>query len=209
MGGGRGYGATHSQCLERLFFGIPGLRIVAPASGADAAGLLQAAIRDANPVLFLEHKLLYPLRWEMENDLPPPLPLGRARVARPGTDVTIVAWSWMCVEAERAAVALAREEIEAEVIDLRTLNPLDMETLLVSARKTGRVLVVEEGPLTGGVAGEIAARLAEAAFGALAAPVRRLAPPDCPLPAARSLESLLMPNAETIAAAARDLATLV
>ncbi len=209
MGGGRGYGATHSQCLERLFFGIPGLRIVAPACGADAAGLLQAAIRDANPVLFLEHKLLYPLRWEMGDDLPPPLPLGRARVARPGTDVTIAAWSWMCVEAERAAATLAREEIEAEVIDLRTLNPLDMETLAASARKTGRVLLVEEGPLTGGVAAEIAARLAETAAGALAAPVRRLALPDCPLPAAKSLESVLMPNAESIAAAALDLATLV
>ncbi len=208
MGGGRGYGATHSQCLERLFFGVPGLRIAAPAAGADAAGLLKGAILDPNPVNFLEHKMLYPLRWEVDEAPFAPLPLGRARLAREGTDVTIAAWSWMCVEAERAAAALAQEEIAAEVIDLRTLCPLDLETLAASARKTGRVLIVEEGPLTGGVAAEIAARLSAAVFGELAAPVRRLAMPDCPLPAARSLEDALLPGAAAIAAAARDLATL-
>ncbi|MDD5707546.1 MAG: pyruvate dehydrogenase complex E1 component subunit beta [Kiritimatiellae bacterium] len=209
MGGGRGYGATHSQCLERLFFGVPGLRIAAPATGADAAGLLRGALRENNPVIFLEHKLLYPMRWELDDAPIAPLPLGRARVARAGTDVTIVAWSWMSVEAERAAATLAREEIEAEVIDLRSLSPLDTQTLVASARKTGRVLVVEEGPLTGGLAAEISARVTEAAFHELAAPVRRLTLPDCPLPAARSLENALLPGADAIAAAARDLATLV
>ncbi len=207
MGAGRGYGATHSQCLERLFFGIPGLRIVAPSTGPDAAALLKAAIRDPNPVLFLEHKLLYPMRWEMPVDPVPPARLGRARLARSGTDLTLLAWSWMAVEAERAADRLAQEEIEAEVIDLRSLNPLDMDTITASARKTGRVLIVEEGPLTGGIGAELAARVGETAHDALTAPVRRFGMPDAPIAAARTLEQALMPNAESIATAAIDLAT--
>ncbi len=209
MGAGRSYGATHSQCLERLFFGIPGIKIVAPATGADFAALLQGAIRDPNPVLFLEHKLLYPLRWEMPEAPVAPVAPGLARVARPGTDVTIIAWSWMAFEAERAAASLAGEEIEAEVVDLRSLAPLDRETLLASARKTRRVLIVEEGPRTGGVAAEIAAQLAEQLPGGLDFPVQRLAMPDCPVPSARTLEAALMPGAAAIAAAARDLATRV
>lgn len=208
-GGGRGYGATHSQSFERLFFGAPGLRIAAPATGEDASGLLQTAIRDPNPVIFVEHKRLYPLRWEMPDDgLPPPTPFGKARIARAGTDVTIVAWSWMAHLAELAADRLAEDEISAEVIDLRTLNPLDRDALAVSACKTGRVLVVEEAPLTGGISGEIAAIVGEAAFGRLAAPVRRLAAPDCPIPAARPLEAAVLPSEEAIYQAALELATL-
>jgi pyruvate/2-oxoglutarate/acetoin dehydrogenase E1 component len=204
-GGGRGYGATHSQSLERLFFGVPGLRIAVPATAADASGLLQTAVADPNPVLFLEHKLLYPLRWDLPDGLPPPVPFGQSRLARAGADLTIVAWSWMSAVAERAAAALAAEGVDAEVIDLRTLSPLDSAAVLASVRKTGRALLVEEGPLTGGVAAEIAARLAADAYDRLEAPVRRVACPDCPLPAARSLESAALPDAAAIVRAARDI----
>lgn len=201
-GGGRGYGATHSQSLERLFTGIPGLKIAMPATAADASGLLQTAVADPNPVLFLEHKLLYPTRWDLPDDLPPPVPFGQARVAREGTDLTIVAWGWMTHESVRAAEALAADGASAEVIDLRTLCPLDMDAVVASASKTGRVLIVEEGPRTGGFAAEIAAQLFEASYDVLDAPIRRLASPDCPVPAARSLESTCIPSAETIAAEA-------
>jgi pyruvate dehydrogenase E1 component beta subunit len=197
-GGGRGYGATHSQSLERLFTGVPGIRVVAPATPLDASGLLQTALLENNPVLFLEHKLLYPLRAEVPEGLPPPLPFGQARIARAGTDVTVVAWSGMVAQAERAAVTLAAQGVEAEVIDLRTLAPLDTATVVAAARKTGRVLLVEEGPRTGGFAAEIACRIFEAAYDCLDAPIRRLACPDCPIPAARNLEAACLPNAEAI-----------
>ena len=209
MGAGRSYGATHSQCLERLFTGIPGLKVVAGSDGPDCARLLLGALADPNPVLVLEHKLLYPLRFEEPNEQIGPVAPGSARITREGTDVTIVAWSYMAHLALQAAAALAEEEIEAEVVDLRSLAPLDAATLLASARKTGRVLVVEEGPITGGVAAEIAAKIAEGAFGALAAPVRRLAMPDAPVPSARELERAVMPDAAAIADAARDLAMTV
>ncbi len=199
-GGGRGYGATHSQSLERLFTGVPGIRVVAPATPLDASGLLQSALQENNPVLFLEHKLLYPVRAEVPEGLPPPLPFGQARIARAGTDVTVVAWSGMVAQAERAAVMLAAQGVEAEVIDLRTLAPLDTATVVASARKTGRVLLVEEGPRTGGFAAEIACRIFEAAYDCLDAPIRRLACPDCPIPAARNLEAACLPNAEAIVA---------
>ena len=209
MGAGRSYGATHSQCLERLFTGIPGLKVVAGSDGPDCARLLLGALADPNPVLVLEHKLLYPLRFEEPAEPLAPVAPGSARITRPGTDVTIVAWSYMAHLALQAAAALAEEEIEAEVIDVRSLAPLDAATLIASARKTGRVLVVEEGPRTGGLAAEIAAQITEGAFGVLAAPVQRLAMPDTPIPSARELERALMPDAASIAAAARDLALTV
>ena len=204
-GGGRGYGATHSQSLERLFTGVPGLQIVAPATALDASALLQTALLGSNPVLFLEHKLLYPMHWDVPEGLPPPQPFGQARVAREGAHVTIVAWSGMVPQAEHAAATLAAEGIQAEVIDLRTLAPLDTATVVASARKTGRVLLVEEGPQTGGFAAEIACRIFEAAYDCLDAPIRRLACPDCPLPAARTLEAACIPNAQRIAEAAHAL----
>ena len=204
-GGGRGYGATHSQSFERLFAGVPGIRIAAPATAADASGLLQTALQDANPVLFLEHKLLYPTRWDLPEGLPPPVPFGQARVVREGGDVTIVAWSHAVHEAERAAAALATEGIAAEVIDLRTLCPLDADSITASARKTGRVAIVEEGPRTGGFAAEIACRVFEAAHDALDAPILRLASPDCPVPASKVLEAACLPDAAAIAAAIRNL----
>ena len=209
MGAGRSYGATHSQCLERLFTGIPGLKVVAGSDGPDCAALLLGALADPNPVIVLEHKLLYPLRFEEPATPIVPVAPGAARVTRPGTDVTIVAWSYMAHLALQAAATLAEEEIEAEVVDVRSLAPLDVPALVTSARKTGRVLVVEEGPLTGGLSGEIVARISEGAFGSLAAPVRRLAMPDVPVPSARELERAVMPSAAQIADAARDLATMV
>lgn len=207
-GGGRGYGATHSQCLESLLFSVPGLRIACPATAADASGLLQTALRGGDPVVFCEHKLLYPRRFDVPDGLPPPVPFGQARIARRGTDLTVVAWSYMVTLAEQAAEQLAGEEISVEVIDLRTLAPLDLGTVLESAARTGRVLIVEEGPQTGGVAGEIGFRIQEALHGRLAAPVRRLTAPDCPVPAARTLEAAILPSVASITAAALDLATL-
>ena len=209
MGAGRSYGATHSQCLERLFTGIPGLKVVAGSNGPECAGLLLGALADPNPVIVLEHKLLYPVRFEEPQEPIAPIAPGTAHVTRQGTDVTIVAWSYMAHLALQAAASLAEEEIEAEVVDVQSLAPLDTAVLVASAKKTGRVLVVEEGPLTGGVAAEIATRINEGAFGALAAPVRRLAMPDVPVPSARELERAVMPDAASIADAARDLAMVV
>ncbi len=205
-GAGRGYGATHSQSLERLFFGVPGIKIVAPSNARDASALLQSSIRDNNPVIFLEHKLLYPMRFEVEETLPAPAPLGDAAVTRRGEDITIIAWSYMSVLALRAAAALARDDIQAEVIDLRTIAPLDWETILASVQSTGRVLIIEEGPRTGGIAGEIAARITEEAFEYLDYPVRRVAGADLPIPSARNLESLCVPSLAAITQAAADLA---
>jgi len=204
-GGGRGYGATHSQSLERLFAGVPGIKIAAPSNAADASGLLQTAIRDNNPVLFLEHKLLYPQRFEVEDDLSKPIPFGFAKLVREGTDVTIVAWSYMSFLARQAAAALAQEGIEAEVVDLLTLSPLDIDTVTESAKNTGRVLIVEEGPKTGGFAAEIAAQVGERVGDYLEKPVRRLASPDFPVPSAKNLEATCIPTAADIAALAREL----
>lgn len=205
-GGGRGYGATHSQSMERLFTGVPGIKIAAPSNATDAAGLLQSAIRDDNPVLFLEHKLLYPQRFDVEDGLPEPIPFGFARIDREGSDVTIIAWSYMAWLARKAADALAEEGIEAEVIDLLTLAPLDMETLVESAKRTGRVMIVEEGPKTGGFAAEIAALIMEQAHDYLDRPVRRVAGADFPVPSAKILEAACIPSLGEIIAAARELA---
>ena len=204
-GAGRGYGATHSQALERLFLGGPGIKVAAPSTAADASGLLQQAIRDDNPVLFLEHKLLYPLRFEMPDGLPPPEPFGVARRVTEGSDLTIVAWSYMTELSRKAAALLSQEGIGAEVIDLRTLNPLDMETVLASVKTTGRAMVVEEGPRTGGFSAEIAAQIAEGAQDYLEMPVFRLASPDLPFPASKPLELTCIPSVDAIVAAAKEM----
>ena len=204
-GGGRGYGATHSQSLERLFTGIPGLKIAAPSNAADASALLQTAIRDNNPVLFLEHKLLYPQRFEADDALPDPIPFGFANIAREGDDLTIIAWSHMAFLAQRAAAQLASEGIDAEVIDLRTLSPLDIDTLVESAQRTGRVMILEEGPKTGGFAGEIAAQIMEHAHDYLEKPIRRLAGADFPIPSAKNLEAACLPSLDGILALAREM----
>lgn len=204
-GAGRCYGPTHSQSLEAWFVHTPGIKVVAPASPADAKGLMKTAIRDDNPVLFVEHKLLYSLRGEVPEEGDQAIPFGRARCVREGEDLTIVAWSWMSVEAGLAAQELEREGISAEVIDLRTLVPMDMETVVESARKTGRVLIVEEAPGTGGVGAEIGFRIFEQAYDYLDAPIRRLAAADTPIPASPVLEQALLPNRVRIAEAAFEL----
>jgi pyruvate dehydrogenase E1 component beta subunit len=204
-GGGRGYGATHSQSLERLFTGVPGIKIAAPSNAVDASGLLQTALRDNNPVLFLEHKLLYPQRFDVPDELPSPIPFGFARTVREGDDLTIIAWSHQAFVAQRAAAQLAAEGISAEVIDLRTLNPLDIDTLVESARRTGRVMILEEGPKTGGFAAEIAAQVMENAHDYLEKPIRRLAGADFPIPSAKNLEAACLPSLDGILALARDM----
>jgi pyruvate dehydrogenase E1 component beta subunit len=204
-GGGRCYGPTHSQSLEAWFTHVPGLKVVAPATPADAKGLLMASIRDDNPVVFMEHKLLYGSRGEVPEGADALVPLGRARVARAGSDITIVAWSWMAAEAERAAADLHGEGISAEVVDLRTLIPLDVETLIESVKKTHRVLVVHEACQTGGFGAEVACRIFERLYDYLDAPIRRLAVSDVPLSASPGLEKAAIPDRVAIAGAARAL----
>lgn len=205
-GSGTGAAAQHSSSLEAWFAHIPGLKVVMPATPHDAKGLLVAAIRDLNPVIVFEHKLLYRTRGPVPEALYEE-PLGQSVVRRPGQDVTIIAYSAMLPRALEAAEELAQGGIEAEVIDVRTLRPLDEATLVESARKTGRVLVVYEAVRTGGFGAEIVARLAESdAFDFLDAPIRRLAGRDTPIPYNRRLERGSVPQVEDIAAAARRLA---
>lgn len=204
-GGGRGYGATHSQCLERHLFGAPGWKIAAPATPADASALLATALASDEPVLFVEHKMLYPLRGELPDGLPAPLPFGKARVARPGEDITLVAWSYMSTVAGKAADLLAEQGIEAEVIDLRTPAPLDIETICESVARTSRLLIVEEGARTGGLGAEIGCQVFERAYDLLDGPIRRVTAPDRALPATRALEDRFLPNPARVAAEAHAL----
>jgi pyruvate dehydrogenase E1 component beta subunit len=190
---------------ERLFTGIPGLRVVAPSDALTASALLQAAIASPDPVLFVEHKMLYPLRWDVPDGLPHPLPLNKGAIARPGTDITIIAWSYMLYQALQAAETLASEDISAEVIDVRSLAPLDIDCILDSVTRTGRVVIAEEGPISGSLAGEIATRIFETAYDYLDAPIKRVASADCPVPAARNLEAAAIPNVASIVAAAQTL----
>jgi 2-oxoisovalerate dehydrogenase E1 component beta subunit len=204
-GGGVGAGPFHSQNPEGWFAGTAGIKVVCPATAQDARALLKAAIRDPNPVMFFEHKFLY-------RRIKAALPegddlgvLGEARVLRPGSRLTLVGYgasTWTCLE---AAEELAKEGIEAEVIDLRTLIPYDEETVLASVKKTGRALIVHEAQLTLGFGSEIAARLADVAFPWLDAPIRRVAYPDRPVPYARVLEKALLPTKEKVLAEARAL----
>jgi len=196
-GPGRGYGASHSQSLEALFLGVPGLKIVAPSNPADAKGLLIAAIRDPDPVLFIEAKALYNIRGEVP-DGPFEVPLGRARLAREGDDLTLVAYGAGVQTCRRAAHELAAGGIEADVIDLRTLKPMDGKALFCSVRKTGRCIIFEDGHLTGGVGAEISARIMENCFRSLKAPVQRVAARDVPFPAAPALERAVMAGIDGI-----------
>ena len=204
-GAGRRYGPTHSQSLEAWFRHVPGIKIAAPSTPADAKGLLKTAIRDDNPVLFLEGKALYSTRGPVPEDNDFLIPFGQARVAAEGDDLTIVAWSRMAFEAMEAAKRLQKSGAEADVIDLRTLNPLDMQTVVDSACKTGRVLIVDEAPRSCGLSAEIAARLFDEAFDYLDAPVRRLTAPDIPISASPTLEDAALPDRNKIAEAAIDL----
>lgn len=204
-GGGVGAGPFHSQNVEAWFAHVAGLKVVCPATAADAKGLLKASIRDPNPVLFFENKFLYRRVKEILPEGDHVVPLGRARIAREGRDLTIVTWGATVWTALEAAEELAAGGVEAEVVDLRTLVPFDRETVLASARKSGRVLVVHEAQVTGGFGGEIAAVVADEAFAWLDAPVRRLGYPDRPSPYARVLEQALLPDRARLVAAARDL----
>lgn len=203
-GGYRGYGATHSQTFDSLFMQIPGLKVYAPARPRDARGMLKAAIRDDDPVLFIEHKLLYGVRGPVPEE-EEVLPAGKARVVRKGEHLTIISYGYALYLALKAADALRQKDVTAEVIDLRSLFPLDFETCVESASKTGRVMVVEEGVLFGGVGAEIASRLQEGAFGYLEAPVLRVGADRVPIPVARNLEDEVLPNVQDIVLGAKRL----
>jgi pyruvate/2-oxoglutarate/acetoin dehydrogenase E1 component len=202
-GTGRSAGAQHSQSLEAWLVHIPGLRVIMPSTPADAKGLLKSAIRSDDPVVFLEHKALYALKGEVPEG-EHLVPLGQARLAREGGAVSLITYSRMVHYALEAAQALETEGIDAEVLDLRSLNPLDWEAVLASVRKTRRAVVVSEGHRTAGFGAELSARIAEEAFDLLAAPVARLAAKDVPVPATH-LEKLSIPSPAEIAEAARAL----
>jgi Pyruvate/2-oxoglutarate dehydrogenase complex, dehydrogenase (E1) component, eukaryotic type, beta subunit len=205
-GSGTGAAAQHSQSLEAWFVNVPGIKVVAPSTPYDAKGLLNSAIRDNNPVLFMEHKLLYRLKGPVPEESYS-IPLQSAEVKRQGRDLTIVAYSIMAPRALEAAEKLAAEGIEVEVVDPRSLNPLDKDTIIKSVCKTGRVLIAHEAPVTGGFGGELAAVIAASeAFDYLDAPIRRLAGRDIPIPYNRTLERAAVPQVEDIVAAARSLA---
>ncbi|MGB9068837.1 MAG: alpha-ketoacid dehydrogenase subunit beta [Candidatus Acidiferrales bacterium] len=205
-GGGVHGGPFHSANPEMYFVHTPGLKVVYPSTAYDAKGLLKSAIRDNNPVLFFEHKFLY---RRIKEEVPASdytVPLGKAIVRREGRHITIVSYAAMSHVALEAARVLAKEAIEAEVIDLRTLLPLDRETILDSVKRTNRLLVVHEDTRTGGIAGEIAAVVCEEAFGYLDAPISRVTALDTPVPYSPPLEERFLPNAEKVVAAARELA---
>lgn len=205
-GGGVHGGPFHSANPEMYFVHTPGLKIVYPSTPYDAKGLLKASIRDNNPVLFFEHKFLYRRIKEDIPDTDYTVPIGKAAVRREGRHLTILSYAAMMHTSLEAAAALAKEGIEAEVIDLRTLLPLDEETILQSVRKTNKCLVVHEDTKTGGIAGEIAALLSEKAFHDLDGPVLRVTSLDTPVPYAPTLEEAFLPSAQEVFAAARELA---
>lgn len=193
FGAGTRSGKHHCQSVEALLGHIPGLKVVIPSNAYDAKGLMKAAIRDNNPVVFLEHKLLYGTRAEVPDE-DYVLPLDKARVKREGRDVTIVSWANMLPKALKAADTLAAEGIEAEVIDLVSAKPIDKETIVASVTKTGRLLVAHEAVLTGGLGAEIGAIVAKEAFGYLDAPIERVGAPDIPPPFSPSLEDAFIPG---------------
>jgi len=206
MGSGTGAAEQHSQSLENWFVHVPGIKVVAPSTPAEAKGLLIESIRDDNPVLFLEGKLLYKTKGEVPEE-PYTIPLGKADIKRDGRDLTIITYSIMVKRALEAADQLAQEGIDVEVIDLRTLKPLDKETIIASVKKTGKVLILHEAAKTGGFGGELAGVISESeAFDYLDAPIVRLAGRDMPIPYNRTLEYHTVPQVENIVETARKLA---
>jgi len=196
-GAGNGLAGQHSQSLEAIFYHIPGLKLVMPSTPYDAKGLLKAAIRDDDPVIFLEHKLLYMTKGEVpEEDYI--VPLGQADVKRSGDDITLITYSYMTLKCLEAAEALQKEGISVEVLDLRTLTPLDKETILQSVEKTGRAIVVHEAVKRGGVGGDIAAMIMEEAYDDLDAPVMRIAGKNTTIPYNLELEKVCIPTVEDI-----------
>ena len=200
--------SQHSQALESWFAHFPGLKVVMPSTPADAKGLLKAAIRDDDPVIFLEQERMYGMKGEVPDDEDFIIPLGVADVKRAGTDATIVARSLMVPFALQAAAELAKQGVSVEVIDPRTIRPLDIETIIKSVKKTNRVVVVEESHAFCGVGAEIAAQIMERAFDYLDAPVKRLSGVDAPMPYAQNLEKLALPDVARIIAAVKEVAYL-
>ena len=196
--------AQHSQCYASWYAHVPGLKVVAPYSAADAKGLLKSAIRDDNPVIFLENEILYGQSFEVPDSKDWTVPIGKARIARPGKDVTITAFSIMVGKAMEAAEKLAEEGIDAEVIDLRSLRPLDSATIIASVKKTNRLVTCEEGWGYAGIGSEVAAVVMEQAFDWLDAPVKRICGVDVPMPYAANLEALALPQAKHIVAGAKE-----
>jgi pyruvate dehydrogenase E1 component beta subunit len=196
--------AQHSQDFTAWYSHIPGLKVVAPYSAADAKGLLKSAIRDPNPIMFLENEILYGQSFPVPKLDDHVVPIGKARVARAGSDVTLVAWSMGMTYALKAAETLAKDGIAAEVIDLRTLKPMDIDTIIASVKKTGRLVTVEEGWRQSGVGAEIAALVMEQAFDWLDAPVMRVTGKDVPMPYAANLEKLALPSVAEVVEAAKS-----
>jgi len=197
-------GAQHSQCYASWYAHCPGLKVITPYDSADAKGLLKAAIRDPNPVIFLENELMYGQSFSgVSTDEDEIIPIGKAKILREGSDVTIIAFSLMVGKVLQAAEELSSQGIEAEVIDLRTLRPLDTVTILESVKKTNRIITVEEGWSFAGIGSEIAALIMESAFDYLDAPVMRVAGEDVPMPYAANLEALALPQVEHIIDAAK------
>jgi pyruvate dehydrogenase E1 component beta subunit len=196
-------GAQHSQDYSAWYSHVPGLKVIAPSNAADAKGLLKAAVRDRNPIVFLENELLYGVSSPVPKLDDYVLPIGRARIVRAGNDVTLVSWSMGMTYTLKAADELAKENISAEVIDLRTLKPMDTDTIIESVKKTGRLVTVEEGWRQSGVGAEIAARMMEEAFDYLDAPVTRVTGKDVPMPYAANLEKLALPSVADVVEAAK------
>jgi pyruvate dehydrogenase E1 component beta subunit len=202
-GGGRQLGATHSQTPDAIFAHFPGLKVVAPGTPADAKGLLKAAIRSDDPIMFIEHATLYQVRDEVP-DGDYTVPIGKSKVQREGSDVTIVTYSKMLQKSTQAADELSKEGIEVEIVDLRTLRPLDMEPVIESFKKTNRCVVVEEGWRSYGVGSEVAARLYEEAFDYIDAPIKRVAQKEVPLPYNQALEQMALPQVDDIVTAVKE-----
>ncbi len=200
MGGGRSSAAQHSQSFHAWLAHCPGMKVVVPSSAREAKGLLKTAIRDNNPVVFIEHKMLYTVSFDdvADSDEDLCIPFGKARLVTEGKDLTIVSCSNMVLAAERAVKKLESQGISADLIDLRTLVPLDADTILESVKKTGRLLIVDEGHLNFGITGEIAARVMKDAFYELEAPIERMGTENVPLPFSPVLEKPLIPNEQTI-----------
>ena len=203
-GGGRQLGATHSQTPDVIFAHFPGLKVVAPGTPADAKGLLKSAIRDDDPVFFIEHATLYSVRGDVPEDEDYLVPIGVSDIKRAGKDVTLVSYSKMIQTTLEAADKLAEEGIEAEVIDLRSLRPLDTRPIIESVKKTNRLVVVEEGWRSFGIGAEISSTVAELAFDHLDAPIRRVAQAEVPLPYNKRLEQLALPQVGDVIKAAKD-----
>jgi len=205
-GGGVHGGPFHSQNVESYFFNVPGLKIVCPSTAYDAKGLIKAAIRDEDPVLYFEHKYLY---RRIKEELPTDdyiVPIGKANIRREGSDLSIITWGAMVYTALDAAEELSRQGIDVEVLDLRTILPVDEESILATAMKTSKVIVLHEATLTGGPGGEVVARIAEKAFEHLDGPIVRIAPPDTPVPYSPPLEEAFLPQIADVVAKAKELA---